>query len=560
MIVSSAVSGTSVVLSIKGAPDAVDHLVRKNFATNPSFETSATTGWICGGVWQPVNGGSNVQGAGGVVAGSKSLELTFGTTGSRYLTFGPAGVNAIAVKAGDELLMQFDVRNTGQSDITLGANYASMSDPAGATLPATPQQAMPKLAVGESLRISQTHRITSDGFARPNLFYNASAAAGASFAVDAILLQVLSVGARRDYFDGSMPSASVPEAFGNELVRRWTGTSHGSASEELVPAATKPTTRYKIERVAADGTTSVVTTNAPHAWEATWTDNPPVGIWSHKVTALAADGTTTATATTSAPLTVGVDVTADRVTSAGGAIRLTVKVPAGTTGTMTIWRDTLDGPLVAVLGAENIPAADIIIDDALAPLNRPIYYRVDVAGVRTTVGPVTISAPLPVLSNPYTGDVAAATISKWQELTHARRTLIVPVEGARTPYAISDVELSATSDTILRTDTGADLLAFRDLVADGSPLYLRAACPGVEDTWFVIMERKEQRLTLSASDHRRHHALKLQHLDAAPGGSRRAAADTLGDLAAAAPGTLAVIAARWPTLGAIAADDLKALA
>jgi len=182
--------------------------------------------------------------------------------------------------------------------------------------------------------------------------------------------------------------------------------------------------------------------------------------------------------------------------------------------------------------------------------------------VAITPTPVTVASDLPVLADPRGGVAVQVTVAEWTEIT---------IDGTATPVQV-DVEDTADDATVwilgpdgartatvtLRAD--ADQLAtVRQILASGRPMLLRGSQPGLEDPWLIGRGRRERRVTNNVTDWRRYLVLDVGIPTGAPDPTVPVMGDTLGDLAAAVPTTLADIAATWATLGDIAAADLKAM-
>lgn len=260
-------------------------------------------------------------------------------------------------------------------------------------------------------------------------------------------------------------------------------------------------------------------------------------------------------------MTMTLALTAAAVT--GYRARLTLTVTTPTAGaTIALYRDDLSGVLVPVLGAMALPPASTVVDD-VAALNRPTWWRAVASTGETaiTASPVTVASALPVLADPRGGLSAPVTISEWSETA---------IDGTATPVLV-DVDDPAddavvwivgpdgarTATITLRADT--DLTTVRNILKAGRPVLLRGSQPGVEDPWLVIRSRRERRVTMNVSDWRRYLVLEAGIPVSAPDPTVPVLGDTLADLAAAVPGTLADIAATWSTLAGIAAADLKAM-
>lgn len=230
----------------------------------------------------------------------------------------------------------------------------------------------------------------------------------------------------------------------------------------------------------------------------------------------------------------------------------------------TLYRDDLASERVPVRGfVDRTDAIDFVAYDYEAPLERPTFYVLEVyrtAG-RTEVaaGPVQLAATHPIVSNPVTGElVELAAVEVWPELNYKGRVSVIAVVGRRDPVVVSDAATSPSSQPVLRTDDVGTRQLLRDLLSTGQVVLLRAPEPDVEDAYLAVTEWTEQRITTAAADVRRRHQLTAEH-SAPPALAVSAIGDTLADLEAAVPTTLAAVSTTFTTLLEIAATDLEAL-
>jgi hypothetical protein len=212
----------------------------------------------------------------------------------------------------------------------------------------------------------------------------------------------------------------------------------------------------------------------------------------------------------------------------------------------------VDGVRSPVRGAQNLAAtsAPLVITDNEAPFGKPVTYVFVKSFTNGTTGetlsaPVTLTTELPWISHPITGVGVAATITDWDELSYAARQTIIPVAGRARPIAISDRRLAPSSDITMLTKTRSDLLALRGLLALGDVLLIRPTCDAVEGDYVAISDVTEKRVKANGdgagTDWRRLVTMNAQAVDI-PDTSIPAIGDTLADLAAYAPTTLADLA------------------
>jgi hypothetical protein len=263
-------------------------------------------------------------------------------------------------------------------------------------------------------------------------------------------------------------------------------------------------------------------------------------------------------------MTMSLTITAAAVSDYQARLTLTVTTPTAG-ATIDLYRDDLSGVLVPVLGATDLLPASTVVDDVPA-LNRMTWYRAIASTGETamTMASVTIYSDLPVLSDPRGGRAVQVTVAEWNETSIDSTSSSVQID-TEDPAGDAVVWLigpdgPATATLTLRTDDGPKLAAARTILKAGRPLLLRGSQPGLEDPWFVLAgQRRERRVTNNVTDWRRYMVLPVGVLSGAPDPTSQVLGDTLGDLAAAVPGTLADIAAIWATLSDIAAADLKAM-
>ena len=263
--------------------------------------------------------------------------------------------------------------------------------------------------------------------------------------------------------------------------------------------------------------------------------------------------------------TVGVDATIDRIavelrgigSTAGGTFEVGFDaaqiVQSGTEpGTITITR-TAEGDTVPVRGAlEVVPRTDtFVVVDNEAPFGVPLVYTLTQTyadGTTSTVESnevILTGVELPWLTNPITGEGVDATIADWPELSYPGRQTIVDVSGRSAPLVISDVRGTPTSELVVLTRTRDQLVRLRHLLHTGDVVQVRPVCGAVEAAYLAVGEVTETRYRPAGdgagSDWRRLVTLAAQAVDQ-PTPRIPAVGDTLADLAAYVPTTLADLA------------------
>lgn len=121
-------------------------------------------------------------------------------------------------------------------------------------------------------------------------------------------------------------------------------------------------------------------------------------------------------------------------------------------------------------------SSQVILLDDLAPLGRPVTYRVEVGGVTAaTSGPVTVAYPLEEILTSLTGDVVVDPAA-WQDnslpvdIAIDQRLTYVP--GRRNPvmrYAMSGSRSGAWQVRLTRSASAA----LEGMLAEGAPLLVR---------------------------------------------------------------------------------------
>ena len=245
--------------------------------------------------------------------------------------------------------------------------------------------------------------------------------------------------------------------------------------------------------------------------------------------------------------------------------RNVITYAGGGVGTLTLTRTTTyaDGRVetVDVAGAVAIPAT--------APglwIDGDVPFGAKVSGVVYQLGAVTVEVPseartTAVLSDPFTGlstSVIGTEIGDrtWHSSTSAS-WLEVAVLG--NPLVSARPEQAPQQALSVFTTTRADREALAAMCGPRRTLLLRTTIAGVDDMWFTLVgERVESRLIAQdGTDEWRRHSLEAYTVTR-PNAARPHAGETLAAVALEVPTTLGDIAARWPTLGAIAAEVLTA--
>lgn len=235
---------------------------------------------------------------------------------------------------------------------------------------------------------------------------------------------------------------------------------------------------------------------------------------------------------------------------------------AGTPFTLSRVVDEVAAPLRGYAPATPAGTVAVAADSEL-PFDRLATYRVEQAAASAeSAPPVYIAADAPWLSDPITGRAARVTVVDWPELTRPSRSSIIAVAGRAAPVVVSRVRGTPSGDRItLRTGTADELAAVRAVLATGAPLLLRVPAAAVEGAWIAVGDVVERRVGDTGDDWRRWIALEDVTIVDPVDETIPAAGDTLDDLTAAVPGTLADIAAQWSagTLADIAATYLAGL-
>lgn len=261
-----------------------------------------------------------------------------------------------------------------------------------------------------------------------------------------------------------------------------------------------------------------------------------------------------------APISTGSIALIDAVTAVAGE---------PTIASISLVRE-VDGVRTPVRGGQGYPSSsDVVLVDNEAPFGKEVRYiyvktYVDGTTAETTSNPVELTTELPWISHPITGIGVTATIAEWTDLAYAARQTIVAVSGRSRPIAISDKRLAPSSELTMLTQTRADLMGLRHLLSLGDVLLVRPVCDAVEGDYLSIGDVTESRVKPTGdgagSDWRRLVSMSAQAVDL-PDTAIPAIGDTLADLAAYVPTTLAELATSFganATLLTIAETNLSA--
>lgn len=238
---------------------------------------------------------------------------------------------------------------------------------------------------------------------------------------------------------------------------------------------------------------------------------------------------------------------------------------------ISLWRE-VEGIRYPVRGAQDLPPANdaLVFNDNEAPFGKPVTYVLvktytDGTTAEVSSDAVELTTVLPWISHPITGVGVTATITDWPELNYAARQTLVAVAGRSRPIAISDRRIAASSELVMLTKTRTTLMDLRALLGTGDTLLVRPPCEAVEGDYLAIGDVSEARIKPNGegagSDWRRLVTMAAQVVDA-PDTTIPAVGDTLADLAAYAPGTLAELADAFgagATLLTIAETNLAAV-
>ncbi len=244
------------------------------------------------------------------------------------------------------------------------------------------------------------------------------------------------------------------------------------------------------------------------------------------------------------------------------SVRLSIAVDAAGVGeTMSVTRRVGTAVPAAVMGATGLAAGSKVITDPEAPLNRAATWIVTFSGgLVVESDPLTVTAALASISDPVLGATAECAVVDRDSLTRTQRAEVLMVEQDPEPWVVWDVPVGKSMPVTMLTLTPAAESALDRMLATGDPILLRCVCGNHTDRWIqpVDDETSVTRLVKRPSDTSRLWDLGLCVVYSTnPRLDEAARGNTLGDLYnAVTPKTLGAIADRWPTLGAIAEDDL----
>ena len=247
-------------------------------------------------------------------------------------------------------------------------------------------------------------------------------------------------------------------------------------------------------------------------------------------------------------------------TVSAGTVRLRITIAAGTVGkALTITAAATGRAARTLRGWRDVPAPAIAVAvDHEAELNLPVRYAVLIDGVEVESVTLTVDAPLPILVDPIRGNPLEVIIQEWPAEDYERTGHEVTVAGSSAPVIIDGIETSARSSiTLIHPPSGSTADQLADALRAGSRLRIRPACPDLPTVWASARGRRRRRFS-TAPGSAIVDEIELRHT-AQPAPDTAAVGNTLGDLHAAVPTTLAAIAARWPgVLADIAFEDLTA--
>lgn len=244
-------------------------------------------------------------------------------------------------------------------------------------------------------------------------------------------------------------------------------------------------------------------------------------------------------------------------TAANGTVRLRITVDAGDVGEPVTITATPDGGETRIVrGWDSVPAtATVVALDHEADLNRSTRYAVLINGVETEAQDITLTADLPLVSDPVGGESVPVIIQDWPEFDHDRIGTEVQVAGSSSVVIIDGLEMMPRSSITMIVSAAAEVM-LAALLADSSVVQIRPTLPYLPTVWASARGRKVRRFS-RRTDSALVVELPLTHV-AMPNPDDPAVGNTLEDLHNAEPGTLQDIADRWTTLADIAFEDLTA--
>ncbi|MGC4106045.1 MAG: hypothetical protein QM753_06780 [Thermomicrobiales bacterium] len=244
------------------------------------------------------------------------------------------------------------------------------------------------------------------------------------------------------------------------------------------------------------------------------------------------------------------------------AVRLSLDVSGAASGeTMSVLRRVGSGAPQPVMGATNIPAADVTITDPEVPLNRPATWLVVLSdGSTVESAPVTVAAGLAVVSDPVAGITTTCwVVSLDRELRRRGRADILQVEGDSALWVVWDLPTGQLAPVALMSRSADQAAQLDRMLASGNPLLVRCGCGQHRDRWIQPTgDTAELRITdVQAATPRLWQLGDCVVFSTCPVLGVRARGATLGDVHRFVQlKTLGGIAATWSTLGEIAAADL----
>lgn len=187
--------------------------------------------------------------------------------------------------------------------------------------------------------------------------------------------------------------------------------------------------------------------------------------------------------------------------------------------------------------------------DGEAPLGRALYWALYYSSDGLTpdwrfpiakTDPLTLTAPTPVLSDPYRKLAAAIHIvGEGEDRSRSSRTTAVEIEGRSDRVVVWDVEGAPSWSPVWITPTLDDREALDELLEPGGPVLLRAPCPNIRTGWLISLgSRKESPIVRNRDDPARRHTLDRVEFTVSPTPDIAIAGDTLTMLSEAT-GTMA---------------------
>lgn len=204
----------------------------------------------------------------------------------------------------------------------------------------------------------------------------------------------------------------------------------------------------------------------------------------------------------------------------------------------------------------DMPALVIAIDHEAA-LNRPVTYTLLVDGEPVDEVSVTVDATMPLITDPVRGLSWPLLIQSWDDQLHERAGQLVTIANSPAHFVVDGPEMDPSARVVLIHPRDGDSAAgLVNLLKQSSVLLIRPSCPQLPASYLSVRSRTRRRFSTIPD------SAWVDELDVVQVGQPHpwiiAHGETLADLAAAVPGTLADIAARWQLdLAQIAWDPLQ---